>query len=204
MVRTATLVWMLALLFFVSGCSRGPKHPANYPPTGTTVVCFGDSLTYGEGARPNESYPEVLAGLLGRRVINAGISGDTTREALNRIERDVLPVNAALVIVEFGANDHFTGIPVKETLANLERMVDMIEAKGAMVAIAEVNVGVLHDPYLAGFREIARQKGALLIPNIMRGIITDPSLKSDQMHPNGKGYAVIARRIFESVKPSLQ
>ncbi len=187
---------------FLSGCTRHPeiknlKHPI------TRIVCFGDSLTAGEGAGEGEDYPAVLSRLTGKETINAGVSGDTTADALKRIEKDVLEWDPNLVIVLLGGNDFLQKIPQKETFRNIEKIVDLIQAKGAAVVLVEVRTGLLKDPYLSSFKDIARQKGALLVPDILSGIITNPDLVSDGLHPNAKGYQKMAQRIYQRIKPYL-
>lgn len=136
-------------------------------------------------------------------VINAGVGADTTRNALKRIRKDVLERNPRLVIVEFSGNDFLQGIPKQETLDNLDRIVAMIQKKGAMAILVEVRVGYFTDKYLVGFRRIAKKRRALLIPNIMKGIFFNPMLKSDKIHPNDAGYHLMADRIYKEIKPLL-
>lgn len=187
------------ILLLVSRCGR---QIANRNSAGQNIICFGDSLTAGEGAGAGEDYPSVLGKLLGQEVINAGVSGDTSRDGLERLERDVLSRNPKLVIIEFGANDFFQQISRQETIGNLEKMVDSIQAAGAACALVEVRMAVV-SPYLADLKRISREKKTLLIPNILQGILSDPGLKSDQLHPNRQGYELMARRIHRQIKPYL-
>ncbi len=193
------MVGFLGILF-VAGC--GVKI-ANTGSTGKNVICFGDSLTAGFGASQGNDYPTVLAKLLKRGVINAGNSGDTTREALARLNIDVLSKDPRLVIVEFGGNDFFQKIPQKETMANLDQIVSLIQAKGAMVAVVGVRIGLLTDEYASVFRQVARDRKTILVPNVLKDIFDDPAKKSDEIHPNDQGYAIIAQRVFEKIKPFL-
>jgi len=166
------------------------------------IVCLGDSLTAGEGVMPGEDYPAVLGRILNREVINAGVSGDTTRDALARLEKDVLSKNPSLVIVALGANDYFQGLPKQETMANLRKIIEAIQKIQASVVLVETRVHLI-DPYLKLFQQLAREKKILLIPDILKGIFTDPALKSDQLHPNARGYALLAERIARTLKPYL-
>jgi len=186
----------------LSGC--GPQVK-NLNSTGSSIICFGDSLTAGEGAGPGEDYPSVLAGRLKQPVINAGVPGDTTRDGLARIRTDVLDRGPKLVIVEFGGNDFLHQLPRDETFGNLGQMVDLIQQKGAAVALVDLGVDLtLGSGYREGMRRLARRKGAILIPDVLKGIFADPDLKSDQIHPNGRGYAVMAQRVYIGLKPYLQ
>lgn len=171
---------------------------------GTNIICFGDSITFGYGANPGEDYPSALAKMVKMPVINAGIDGDTSSEALKRLQSDVLDRDPYLVIVEFGGNDFLRKIPEEVTLNNVREIIERIQAKGAMVAVADVSAGMILREYRPLFRKLSRQKQALFIPGILSGIINNPSMKSDFFHPNADGYKLIARRIYQAIKPYLK
>ena len=192
----------ILLFVFLSGCSPDIR---NLDSKGTAIICFGDSLTWGAGAEPGKDYPSFLARALGMEVQNAGVNGNKSADGLARIERDVLSKNPRLVIVEFGANDFFQKIPPEETLANLARIVDLIQEKGAAVALVEVRTSLPMVSYnLKDLRNLAREKKALFIKDILSGIIFDPALKSDQIHPNSAGYEIMAQRIYKKIRPLLK
>jgi len=193
---------ILLILFLVNLYGCQPKI-ANLESKGKDIICFGDSITKGEGAIEGNDYPSLLSKKLNMRVINAGVNGDTTREALNRIDRDVLEYDPRLVIIEFSGNDFLQGISKKETFDNLDKMVVMIQQKQAMVVLVEVAAGHFGDEYLDGFKQIAMKRQALLIPNILKGIFINSALKSDEIHPNDAGYRLIAERIYEEIEPLL-
>ena len=138
------------------------------------------------------------------KVINAGVAGDKTRDALKRAEKDVLRYNPRMVIVEFSGNDFLQGIPPEETFENLDAIVDAIQKNGAMAVLVEVRAGYFGDQYISGFRKIAKKRNALLIQDILKGILTDPSLKSDNIHPNDTGYQLMADRIYKKISPLLR
>ena len=186
----------------LAGCGVR-QDVANRDSKGTAIVCFGDSLTQGEGASPGHDYPSLLAQALGQPVINAGVNGNTTRDALERLETDVLSKRPRLVIVEFGANDFLRQLPWRETFANLDAVVQRIQARGAMVVLLGVQPGIVGDAAREEFRQIARARRAAFVPNILDGILTDPSLKSDSLHPNDRGYEKITKRVLRTVKPLL-
>jgi acyl-CoA thioesterase-1 len=137
-------------------------------------------------------------------VINAGIDGDTTTEALKRLKSDVLDRDPLLVVVEFGGNDFLRKIPNDVTINNIKEMVERIQAKGAMVAIVDISAGILLSEYRKAFYDMAREKQAIFIPKILSGIITSPNLKSDFIHPNADGYKVIAQKIYREIMPCLK
>lgn len=184
----------------IAGC--GPKV-AHLPNSGRSIVCFGNSLTQGVGGSPGRDYPSLLAERVSVPVINLGRSGETTEDGLRRME-EIWTHDPFLVIVEFGANDFFHRIPPEKTHENLSRIVREIQARGVAVAVAGVRIGLIRDEYDWVFRKAARENGALYIPNIMKGILSNPQLKSDQIHPNDAGYAVIAHRIHEAIRPLLK
>lgn len=176
----------------------------NLDSPGSNIICFGDSITSGVGAEDGKTYPYFLSQLIGKEVINAGKSGDTTYEALKRLERDVLSRDPYLVIVELGGNDFLHRIPTEFTLKNIEEIINRIQEKGAIVALVDVSWGPIMSGYRKEFKRLARKKGAIFIPSIMRGILNDPSLKYDWIHPNSRGYKIIAHRIYKAIKPYLK
>lgn len=190
------------LIAVAGGCSARPAV-ANLDSRGSAIICFGNSLTKGEGASTGRDYPSLLATTLGREVINAGVSGETTRDALRRLEADVLAKDPRLVIVEFGGDDFLQQLGRKETFANLDTIVRRIQARGAMVVPVGVPSGLLGDAARGEYRKIARTRRAAFVPNILDGILTHPQLKSDELHPNDLGYEKIAQRIAQAVEPLL-
>lgn len=195
-------VFAATILLGLGGCSGRPDV-ANLDSRGTAVVCFGNSLTFGEGASPGHDYPSLLSNALGRPVVNAGVSGNTTTDALRRLQTDVLSTHPRLVIVELGGNDFLQQRPWQEVFANLDAIVRRIQEGGAMVVLLGVQPGLLGDAARAQFRKIARARRAVFVPNILQGIMTEPSLKSDTLHPNDRGYERIAQRIAQAVQPLL-
>jgi len=191
----------IAFLLIVGGCS---EPIVNFDSTGEAIICFGNSLTAGQGANRYEAYPAVLSELLGKDVINAGRSGETTKDALKRLEEDVLNQNPRLAIVEFGANDAFEHIPLKTTISNLDKIITDIQEKGSMVVLVSVKMALFADDYTREYRELAEQKGALFIPNMLKGVLADSRLKSDTIHPNANGYRKIAERIYKEIKHLLK
>ena len=186
----------LVLLLIVSGCG-GERFDTirNLRSAGETIICFGDSLTEGVGAEPGEEYPTILSRLLGMRVVNAGQRGDTTAQALERINTSVVNKNPRLVILLLGGNDFLRQIPTRETRQNLKELVRKIQDHGAMVAIAGIKLGFFTDEYGPIFEETAAEFDAIYIPQVMKGIFNDTKLRSDQIHPNSAGYRLIAERI---------
>ncbi len=195
-----TLVLLLLCVLLMTSCQQSID---NRQSTGTTVVCFGDSLTAGYGSSPGHDYPTLLSKKISYPVIHAGVPGNTTRDALQRLKTDVLAHDPKLVIITLGGNDFFQGMHKEETLANMTAIIERIKAQGAMVVWVEVKVGVLGDPYIHDFKLLADQEHILLIADILNGIIDRPQYKSDQIHPNDEGYQVMADRIYQQIKGYL-
>jgi acyl-CoA thioesterase I len=195
------------LLFasFLSACSgENFAQIRNVRSAGETIICFGDSLTEGVGAGEGEDYPSALSRQLASPVVNAGRRGDTTADALQRLSDTVLSKNPRLVILLLGGNDFLRQRPRQETRKNLEEIVRRVQARGAIVAIVGMRLGLFTDEYARIFEETAQQFGALYIPGVMKGILSDSKFRSDPIHPNGAGYRLIAERIAEKVKPLLR
>jgi len=195
---------VVGILCCISLCGCAPREIVNIGSRGTNIICFGDSITFGYGAQSGEDYPSILAVLTGAPVINAGIDGDTTTEALKRLHADVLEREPLLVIIEFCGNDFLRKFPQEVTVYNISRMIDACQQAGSMVAIADISAGMFLKEYRKAFRELAVQKKAIFIPSILEGIITNPRLKSDFLHPNSEGYKTIARRIHKVITPYLE
>ena len=189
----ACSLWLVACL----GCAK--REIRNVDSRGTNIICFGDSITFGYGAQTQESYPVVLSKMIQIPVINAGIDGDTTTEALRRFDSDVLGRDPLLVIIEFGGNDFLRKIPKTATVNNIKEMVERAQAKGAMVAIVDISAGMFLGEYRTAFYNLAKEKEAIFIPRILSNIITNPSLKSDFLHPNAEGYKIVTQRIYRGI-----
>ncbi|MDD2751599.1 MAG: GDSL-type esterase/lipase family protein [Candidatus Omnitrophica bacterium] len=195
---------VLCFLLLVSFCGCTKREIQNVNSKGTNIICFGDSLTFGYGANPQDAYPLVLLELSTLPVINAGIDGDTTTEALARLDTDVLERNPLLVLIEFGGNDFLRKIPIETSITNISQMIDRIQEKGAMVAVVDISAGMFLAEYHQALGKLAREKGAIFIPEILGGIITNPSMKSDFLHPNKNGYRMMAQRIYREIEPYLK
>jgi lysophospholipase L1-like esterase len=195
-IPAAIVLGLLVWLLFPSKYSR----VRNLASHGSNIIAFGDSLTAGYGANPGEDYPAGLAKLIGRDIINAGVSGDTTDTALDRIDADVLQRDPRIVIIGLGGNDFLRGSTVESAEANLRTIVQRIHASGAMVVLLGFNFPSLTANWGKMYKRVAAAEGCLLIPDLLDGIIGNPSLKSDEIHPNAQGYALMAERVAGPVK----
>ena len=197
----AAVLVLLALWVF---CPSSLSKVTNLRSSGKNVIAFGDSLTAGYGAGAGEDYPTRLSGLIGESVMNAGVSGDTTESAMARLDADVLARDPRIVLVGLGGNDFLRGVPIATTEANLHAIVRKIHAGGAMVVLLGYRFPSISANYGKMYEGLASNDGCLLIPNLLSGILTDSSLKSDEIHPNAKGYALIAERVAGPVRKLIR
>ena len=167
----------------------------NYPLSGEKIVVFGDSLVEGIGSSAGHDFVSLLSKEIGIPIVNAGRSRDTTGMALERLEEDVLSKNPDIVLVLLGGNDYLKGVIKAETFKNLSLIIDRIQENGAAVALLGIQGGLFQDDYRGDFTRLAREKEAVYIPNILKGIIGRTDLLSDSVHPNDKGYKIIADRV---------
>ena len=166
------------------------------------IICFGDSLTFGTGASKGMDYPSQLAKMIGRPVINKGIPGDTTSRALWRLKRDVLSKNPDMVLITLGGNDLKNGVSKDIAFSNLKQIVQTIQDQDAKVIIGGLRFPGMDRGFGKGYEDLAKHTGALLIPDIFSGIVNNPSLMSDPIHPNNSGYRVIAQRFSNAIVSS--
>jgi len=182
--------------------------------TRPVIVAFGDSLTAGYGLAPGESFPDALQRLLDQRhlryrVVNQGISGDTTSGGAARM-RQALELKPAVVIVELGANDGLRGLPLTATRANLASIVDQFRKAGAKVLLAGITLPRNYGPdYIQGFdriyRDLAREKRVALLPFLLEGVATNPALmQPDALHPTAEGARRIAATVLRHLQPLLK
>jgi lysophospholipase L1-like esterase len=176
------------------------------PRTGENVIAFGDSLVQGIGATPGNDFPSVLSRRLGVSIMNAGATGDTTASALARLDSSVLTKNPRVVIVLLGGNDVLRRLPSEEAFENLGEIIDRVHGSGAAVLLLGVRgTGIFADRYEDGFRELAKRKNVSFVSNILDGIFGDDNLMSgDGIHPNDRGYAVMADKIEPVIRDMLR
>jgi len=166
-----------------------------------SILSFGDSLTYGFGANPQESYPALLSNQTGLKVINAGINGDTSEEGLKRLAPYLEEPSVKLMILFFGGNDILQKKSMSALKANLKTMIGMAKAKNIDVLLVSVpNITLFGLSALDIYEEVAEEEGVPLLSGMLADILSDPSLKSDQIHPNTKGYKVMTEKILEKLK----
>ena len=168
------------------------------------IIFLGDSLTEGIGSLEGNDYPSLVSKELNLEdVINAGVSGDTTEDALKRLQADVLDKNPSLVIVLLGGNDFLTRVSVEETIINLDKIVKRISNTNSAVVLVHIKTNPLNDKYRGEAKKIAKKYQASFVTDVMDEILGNPKLMSDQIHPNAEGYKIMAERISPAVKKLL-
>ena len=186
------IAFVLALSF-LGGCGNETQLPAL--PSDAVILAFGDSLTHGTGAKPQESYPTVLGLLAELRVVNAGIPGEESDAGLTRLAGVLDEVEPDLVILGHGGNDMLRKRDLARAEANLRRMAETVREHGASVVLLGIpRPGIflgIHPMYgrLAESLEVPLEKSAL------RDILRDTDLKSDLIHPNAEGYRELAQAL---------
>lgn len=175
----------------------------NSDPAGENIICFGDSLTFGTGATKGMDYPSQLSSMVSRPVLNKGIPGDTTARALARLDQDVLSQSPRIVLITLGGNDLKNGVPKDMAFQNLKLIVESIQAMGALVIIGGIDLPFWGRGYGEGYEELGRETGAIVIPNIFDGLMGNPQLMSDSIHPNDAGYTIMADKFSKGLTPYL-
>ncbi|MDD5408753.1 MAG: GDSL-type esterase/lipase family protein [Candidatus Omnitrophica bacterium] len=193
---------VIVLSIVLSGCVK--QEIKNLDAKGSGIICFGDSITFGYGVNPGEDYPTALGRMVKLPVINAGMDGDTSFAALERLNQDVLSKKPRLVIVEFCGNDFLKKIPKEKTVNNLSEIIDRIQAQGIMVALMDISAGMFFREYRTAFKKLCDEKQAIFIPVVLSKIITNPAMKSDFFHPNARGYKVIAGRVYKAISKYIK
>jgi lysophospholipase L1-like esterase len=193
--------FVLAFALLLAACGGGSPKLSRLAPD-AVVLAFGDSLTYGTGAQPQESYPAQLEALIGRKVIASGIPGETTAEGLARLDAVLEETKPALVILSHGGNDFLRQLDERQAAENVRAMVRLARARGAQVVLLAVpKPGLVPSP-VAFYGDIAKEFGLAYDRDTLTDILTDRELKSDLVHPNAKGYARLAQSVAALLKKS--
>ncbi|MCS6291789.1 MAG: arylesterase [Nitrospira sp.] len=178
------------------------------------IVAFGDSLTAGLGVAADETYPAELQRRLDAlglryRVINAGVSGETTAGGLRRVPW-ILRSKPEIVILELGANDGLRGLRVEETKANLEHIIQQLQQAGTQVILAGMKLPPNYgNDYLSAFErlypDLATRYRLPLIPFFLEGVAASNTLnQADGVHPTARGYRAIVEMMLGRLQPVLK
>jgi acyl-CoA thioesterase-1 len=178
------------------------------------LVCFGDSLTAGLGTDPGQSYPDYLQADLDKlhyryRVDNQGVSGNTTKDGVERLP-EVLALHPAVAVVEFGGNDGLRGLRIEDTRANLDQIVGTLQKAGIKVALAGITLPPDYgEDYIQKFNQtyqlLAKKYHVPMLPFLLKNVYGVPGMmQADRTHATAKGNAVVARNVLALVLPLLK
>jgi lysophospholipase L1-like esterase len=181
----------------LTACSSQPKLP--FLANDAVIVAFGDSLTFGTGSEPTESYPAVLEKMIGRRVVNAGIPGEVTDDGLLRLPEVLERDKPALLLLCHGGNDELRRLNQQQVANNIREMIRLAQKRNVAVVLIAVPAPGLSLSPASMYREIAKELSIPIEEEILPSILSNNSLKSDYIHPNAKGY----RRLAESIATLL-
>jgi acyl-CoA thioesterase-1 len=199
-----------------------PKENADAPPAIISaksdprplIVCFGDSLTEGHGTDAGQSYPDYLQADLDARgyryrVVNEGISGNTTKDAVDRIDR-IVAMKPTAVVVEFGGNDGLRGLRIEDTRANLDKIIATLKASDIPVVLAGITLPPNYGPdyiksFDATYAMLAKKYRVPMLPFLLKGVFGVPGMmQEDKTHATAAGNKIVAKNILPFVTPLLK
>lgn len=177
------------------------------------LVCYGDSITAGFGLENGQSYPDALQRDLDRsgfhyKVVNQGVSGATTKDAVNGL-RSILLLHPAVVLVEFGGNDGLRGLPPEQTRRNLDQVLTALETAHIKILLAGITLPPNYgQEYIKQFeklfRDLAVKHHTAFVPMIYKDLVKVPgAIQPDGIHPTVKGSEIIAQTLLPVLKPLL-
>ncbi len=187
------LIACIAVLVYIN--SRKPNLISLS--TNATILAFGDSLTQGVGASPHKDYPSQLAKILGHKVINAGISGETTTQGLKRFENVLNDTNPEAIILLEGGNDFLRNVPRHTTHQNLSKMITLAQSKNITMLLVSVPEKSLFLSDAEIYKSLAKEYNIQLLEDSLSNLLSKPDKKSDLIHLNDRGYHELALSISE-------
>ena len=188
--------WILCLV--LAGCTPPPElEPLA---ADAVVLAFGDSLTFGTGAGPGESYPEVLSGLIGRTVVNAGVPGEVSTDGLLRLPALLDREQPALLLLCHGGNDQLQRLDPARLADNLRAMIREARDRNIAVVLIAVPAPGLSLRPLPLYAGIADEFGLAADLETVADILGDRALKFDYIHPNAAGYRRLALAVADLLR----
>ena len=189
------LLLLNIVILITSGCGE-KTTPLPLLANGSVILAFGDSLTYGYNANRSESYPAKLEVLTGLSVINAGVSGEVSEQGLKRLPKALDEYHPQLMILCHGGNDLLHKKDLKEMESNIRSMIQLSLDRGIPVILLGVPKPGIFLSSFDVYEKIANSMDIIFIEDLISDILGDKSLKSDSIHPNKKGYNVMAEEIY--------
>ena len=197
--RSLACALSLSALAALAACG---EKPPQLPKLGTedVVLAFGDSLTYGTGAGPEEAYPKILSLLISRQVIGAGVPGETTEGGLERLPAVLDEVKPKLLLLCLGGNDMLRKVNYANIESNLRAMIEAARLRSVPVVLIGVPEPALFGGTAPFYDKLAEELELPLENKIMQDVLFDRELKSDQIHPNARGYRRMAQAIADFLR----
>ncbi|MBN4063167.1 arylesterase [Cardiobacterium sp. AH-315-I02] len=190
LVIVSVLTIMMAAV--IASCSEKPHKALNQD---AVILAFGDSLTYGTGTSSNNAYPVILQTLVHRKVINAGVPGEISKDGLTRLPFLIKQHQPELIIICHGGNDILRRLDKEQTKNNIQKMINLAKDNNSqIILIAVPEFGLFLDD-AAFYRTLADKNQIPIASNILGDILGKNTLKSDHIHPNAKGYQILATKI---------
>lgn len=191
--RLRSLALFLAAAVALAACSEKPALPKLS--AGDVVLAFGDSLTFGTGAAEDESYPAVLAKLIGRNVVREGVPGEVTAQGLERLPAALDRHKPKILLLCLGGNDMLRKVEDARITANLREMVKIANTRGVAVVLLGVPRPALFGGPAKLYGELAKELGLVYEGEVINDVLRSPGLKADPIHPNAQGYRKIAEAV---------
>jgi lysophospholipase L1-like esterase len=189
---------LVVLAALAAACGDAPQLAPLAPDA--VVLAFGDSITYGTGASEAESYPAQLEGLIGRKVVRAGVPGEVSAQALRRLPAELDEYRPQLLVLCIGGNDFLRNLGQAQAAANVQTMVAVARQRGIdVLLIGTPQKGLTMTPP-SFYAEIAEQQRIPYEGKVIGEILRNSELKSDSIHPNARGYRLIAERVAALLK----
>jgi len=221
--------FMVAFITFLAGCGNNGNKTFNTKPTATdtakitppttatkTILFFGNSLTAGYGVDPSQAFPALIQQKIDSmglpyKVINGGVSGETSAGGNQRIDFVLKQQHVDVFVLELGANDGLRGIPITETRKNLQSIVDKVKAKYPAVKLVLAGMQIppnMGQPYATDFKkiypELAKKNNMTLVPFLLEGVGGEARLnQQDGIHPTAEGHQIVAENVWEELKGVL-
>ncbi len=183
-------IFLLLLTFYGS-----QKKIANFPSNNTGIIAFGDSLVEGTGSTLGGGWVRIASNDLDKPILNLGKKGDTTALALRRVN-EVTKRKPAVTVVLLGGNDFLQGRPEIETIENVSRIIEAIEASGSAVVLVGLKAPTFNNHHQKIFENLSQKYNTAYVGDVLRGVYGNSALmSSDGIHPNDVGYGIVAQRI---------
>jgi lysophospholipase L1-like esterase len=193
--RSSPRAWVLLLVVALLGACGKSTPPLPKLGAGDVVLAFGDSLTFGTGAREAESYPAVLAVLIGRRVVREGFPGEGTEQGVERLPALLDEHRPRLLLLCMGGNDMLHKVDPAATETNLRAMVRQARERGIAVVLIGVPKPQLFGGVADFYGKVAGDYGIPLEDSVLKDVLYDNAFKSDPIHPNAQGYRKLAEAL---------